>query len=102
MGSKDYLYKSTDKWLQNIIMNIFDKLKLLVLINKFYSQVKEAKMNASWKTTVSGLVATAGFILKLFKVDLPDEVSNALITVGVFLIAFFAKDSNATGGAVKQ
>jgi hypothetical protein len=44
------------------------------------------------RTTISGLVVTIGVLLKLFKIDLPDEVSNGLIAIGVFLMGFFAKD----------
>jgi hypothetical protein len=83
-------------------MNIIEKTKLLFYINKLYKQTMEVGMSKNWKTTMAGVVATLGLILKLFKIDLPEEVSNGLIAIGVFAIGFFAKDSNVTGGAVQQ
>lgn len=78
-------------------LNLIEKLKLLFYLNKVWTQIKEVKTVKNYKTTISGLVATLGLLLKLFKVDLPEEVSTALITVGIFLVAFFAKDSSVSG-----
>lgn len=78
-------------------MNIIQKIKLLFLLNKLWGQIKGIKSMKNYRTTISGLVATIGLVLKLFKVDLPDEIANALITIGVFAMAFFAKDNSVTG-----
>lgn len=83
-------------------MNIIEKVKLLFYIKKLYQQWKELKTMTNWKTTVGAIVTTIGFILKLFKIDVPEEVSMAIVTVGIFIIGLFAKDSNVTGGTVKQ
>ena len=78
-------------------MTIIEKIKLLFQLNKLWSQMKEVKTMKNYRTTIAGLVATLGLILKLFKVDIPDEVSTALITIGVFAVGFFAKDSSVSG-----
>jgi uncharacterized membrane protein len=50
----------------------------------------------NWKTTLTGLVTAIAVIAKsVFNIDVPTE---AIITVGLFVIAFFAKDSDVTGG----
>ncbi len=54
----------------------------------------------NWKTTISGLVAALGQILPTFGV--PTEVAQAISVVGLFFVGLFAKDSNVTGGTVKQ
>ncbi|OPY07239.1 MAG: hypothetical protein A4E68_01921 [Syntrophaceae bacterium PtaB.Bin095] len=54
----------------------------------------------NWKTTLSGLLAAAGQILPIFSV--PAEVGQAVSTIALFLIGLFAKDSNVTGGTVRQ
>lgn len=77
-------------------------MKLLYYLNKIWQQVKEIKTMKNWKTTMSALVVTVGMILKLFKIDLPEEVANSLITIGVFLMGLFAKDNNVTGGTIQQ
>ncbi len=83
-------------------MNIIERMKLLYYLNKIWQQVKEIKTMKNWKTTMSALVVTVGMILKLFKIDLPEEVANSLITIGVFLMGLFAKDNNVTGGTIQQ
>lgn len=54
----------------------------------------------SWKTTLSGVLAAVGQILPLFGV--PAEIGTAVSTIALFLIGLFAKDSNVTGGTVRQ
>jgi hypothetical protein len=54
----------------------------------------------NWKTTASGVLAALGQVLPFFGV--PSEVAVAISTLGLFLIGLFAKDSNVTGGTVKQ
>jgi hypothetical protein len=54
----------------------------------------------NWKTTLTGVVGAAAVILKtLFNVEIPTE---AILTVTLFFIALFAKDSNVTGGTSQQ
>ena len=54
----------------------------------------------SWKTTLSGVIAALGPIL--LAVGIPTEVATAITTIGLFLLGFFAKDNNVTGGTVQQ
>lgn len=54
----------------------------------------------NWKTTVAGLLATAGQILSIFGV--PVEVGSAVSVIGLFILGLVAKDSNVTGGTVSQ
>lgn len=54
----------------------------------------------NWKTTLSGILAAAGQITPLFGVPAP--VGQAISVLGLFLIGLFAKDSNVTGGTVRQ
>lgn len=49
------------------------------------------------KTTISGAVAALAIVVKfVFKVDIPDEVVAAVVTVAVFCAGFFAKDKEVT------
>lgn len=54
----------------------------------------------NWKTTLSGILASAGMLASLFGV--PDEVGSSIGTIGIFLMGIFSKDANVTGGTVKQ
>jgi len=54
----------------------------------------------NWKTTASGLLSGLGVLFPL--IGLPAEVGQAVSVIGLFLIGFFAKDSNVTGGTVAQ
>jgi len=38
-------------------------------------------------------------VLKLFKIEIPEEVLNGIIAIAVFAIGFFAKDAGVTGTA---
>jgi hypothetical protein len=83
-------------------MNAIEKVKLLWNLNKLYQQWKELKAMTNWKTTVGAMVTTIAFILKLFKIEVPAEVLDSAIVVGIFIIGIFAKDSNVTGGTKQQ
>lgn len=52
--------------------------------------LKEVDMNNDLKATISGIVATIGMILKIVHVNIPQEVSDAIVTIGIFAIGFFA------------
>lgn len=54
----------------------------------------------NWKTTLSGIIASMGQVLPIFGVPL--EVGQAVSILGLFLLGIFAKDSNVTGGSVRQ
>lgn len=76
-------------------LSSIDKLKLLYYINKVYQQIMEVKnMNNDMKTTIAGIVATIGFILKIFKIDVPVEVTDGLIAIGIFVMAYFTNKKN--------
>jgi hypothetical protein len=66
---------------------------------KIKKLLKEATMK-NWKTTASGVLAAIGQVLPYF--GFPQEVSQAVSVIGLFLIGLFAKDSNVTGGTVVQ
>ena len=53
----------------------------------------------NWKTTVAGVVGAIAMVLRLFKVDVPQEVLDGVIAIAVFAIGFFAKDAGVTGTA---
>ena len=68
-----------------------------------YQKWKENKTMANYKTTLGALITLMSFLLpNVFKVELPAEVQTAMMTVGVFIIGFFAKDKNVTGGTKQQ
>lgn len=49
----------------------------------------------SWKTTVSALVFLAANLLKLRNgPEIPQEVFNAVESLAIFAIGFFARDSD--------
>ena len=54
----------------------------------------------NWKTTCGGILGAAGTFCPYFGV--PAEVGAAIATLGIFLMGLFGKDSNVTGGTVKQ
>jgi uncharacterized membrane protein len=56
----------------------------------------------SWKTTLFGILATLPNILHLIGIVLPDPVTAALTGICGLIAWLFAKDSNVTGGTVKQ
>jgi len=71
-------------------MNIIVLLKAYTSFNK----LKEAFKMKDWKTTLAAFVVLLGFLFKmLFKADIPQEVSDAIMLIGTFFIGFFAKDS---------
>jgi hypothetical protein len=55
-------------------------------------------MKHSWKTTLGGVMATIGTVLK--DVELPGDywpvIANILVAVGLFLMGVSARDSNVT------
>ena len=63
---------------------------------KQFQKLKEVKNMTDLKTTISGIVATVGFLLKFINVDLPPQVSDALIVLGVFFMGLFSKDKGGT------
>lgn len=85
-------------------MNIIDKTRMLYYLNKLWNLIEEGIKMKNWKTTLGGIIATIGAILKLINpgFEIPDEVSAALVTVGIFIIGLFSKDNNVTGGTVQQ
>lgn len=75
-------------------MNIFEAIKAYKQLDK----IKEAFAMKDWKTTISSVVVVIGFLFKIvFKADIPQEVSDAIIVAGTFFIGFFAGDSKKTG-----
>jgi hypothetical protein len=54
----------------------------------------------NWKTTASGVLSALGVIFPV--IGLPAELGQAVSVIGLFLIGFFAKDSNVTGGTITQ
>lgn len=48
-------------------------------------------MNNTTKTTVAGAVAFLAFVAKIFKIDVPAEVTDGLIAVAVFALGFFSQ-----------
>jgi len=56
------------------------------------------KLQINWKTSIGALVALLSQLLPLLGISISVEVQGALITLGVFIVGLFAKDSNVTGG----
>lgn len=44
------------------------------------------------KTTISGAIGAIAYLLPLFGLDIPEEVTNGLGALALLLIGFFAKD----------
>lgn len=80
---------------------MLQELRTYLAFSKFRDAVikfKGVRSMVNWKTTVSAFVTLIGAILKIFKIDLPPEVADAMITLGIFFGLFFAKDNDVTGG----
>lgn len=54
----------------------------------------------NWKTTTSGVLSALGVLFPV--IGIPAEVGQAVSVIGLFLMGFFSKDSNVTGGTVSQ
>ena len=52
----------------------------------------------NWKTTIPGLVAGVAQILKAFNIDIPQEILDGVTAIAVFVLGYFAKDKDVTGG----
>jgi hypothetical protein len=51
-------------------------------------------MFKDWKTTITAIVGAAVIIIHtVFKIEVPKEVEVGFISLLIFLIGFFAKDS---------
>jgi DNA-binding FrmR family transcriptional regulator len=73
-------------------MNLIEKLKLLYHLNKLYGQLKGVRNMTDAKTTAGGIIITISFILKLLKIDIPQEVLDGAMAIGAFILGYFAKD----------
>jgi len=81
------------------------EIKAYFLYTKFRDALKksmEVNTMVNWKTTLGAFVTLLAGILPLLGLQITGEVQAALITVGVFIIGIFAKDSNVTGGTKQQ
>lgn len=55
----------------------------------------------NWKTTVSGLVVAAAYVVKITNPEYA-PVCDAVLAAGAAGVGIFAKDNNVTGGEVVQ
>ncbi len=81
------------------------EIKTYFAYTKFRDALKksmEVNTMVNWKTTLGAFVTLLAGILPLLGLQITGEVQAALITVGVFIIGIFAKDSNVTGGTKQQ
>jgi hypothetical protein len=53
----------------------------------------------NYKTTIAGVIGAIAMVLKLFKLDVPQEVLDGIVAIAVFAMGFFAKDAGVTGTA---
>ena len=70
--------------------------------NLFFTYLSEVLSMKSWKTTLSAAIGAAVVLAKLFGLSIPDEVVQGIVAAAVFFVGLFAKDSNVTGGDVRQ
>jgi hypothetical protein len=56
---------------------------------------------ANWKTTVSGLVIVAAYVVKVTNPEYA-LACDAVLAAGAAGVGIFAKDNDVTGGTVKQ
>jgi hypothetical protein len=56
----------------------------------------------NWKTTLFGIVAALPYILKIFGINIPHEITDCVTGGGLLGMGFMGKDKNVTGGSVKQ
>jgi hypothetical protein len=56
----------------------------------------------NWKTTVCGIIAFAPQILGIFTAIIPEPISKLILALAGIAAFYFAKDSDVTGGTVKQ
>lgn len=103
----DKLYPYQTQTLEQLIDNIkrpsfFELVTLLMsqsekvlTLTYFFIRIIGSAMFKDWKTTVIGIIGLLAYVVKtLFNIDVPAEVQTGFITVIVFLIGLFSKDSN--------
>lgn len=71
------------------------------IIKKILIIKKQVKMK-NWKTTIGGILALIPTILSTIGLPMAPELANAIQTIAVALIAYFAKDKDVTGGTTDQ
>ena len=75
-------------------LGMVDKLRILLSLQKLAEEIKMKK--ASWKTTLGGILAASGPIVKNM---LPEEwhwVGDALMTIGALVLGLSARDNTVT------
>ena len=83
-------------------MNIIDKIKIALLLNKLYEELKEALKMKNWMTTVVGVVgAIAQVAYSMLATGVVDTKTwiTACVTAALGVLA---KDFNVTGGSKPQ
>lgn len=77
-------------------------MKLYNQENKYSQILSKSPIAVNYKTTIGGVITLLAYILPLFGVPIPPAVADALMAVGFAIFAWYAKDSDVTGGTKPQ
>jgi hypothetical protein len=97
-GTRDERFEqpSIERSLENIVNNA----QLAARVTPHVITIIRGMIMKNWKTTLSGLVTAGALFAKVkWNIDIPTE---GIVAVGLFLIGYFSKDHNVTGGNVEQ
>ncbi len=59
-------------------------------------------MFKNWKTTLSGIIAALPIILRLFGIEIGQEITDICTGTGLTGMGLFSKDNDVTGGKIQQ
>lgn len=68
------------------VKNSFTLIKIVSLIRKVFAM-------QNWKTTITSALGVVVLVAKLFGVVISPEITDSILTVSLFAVGFFAKDS---------
>lgn len=74
----------------------------LPTVLRIVSLLKKALPVKNWKTTISAIIGALAMLAQALGLNIPEEVTKGIMAVSIFLVGFFAKDSNVTGGDTPQ
>ena len=97
-GRKSLESKNVGNWELSGLASFWEVLKKAPdLVGAAITIIKGVLMK-DWKTTLAGVVAFLVMIAKWFGVEIPVGVSEAVVTICLFIGMFFAKDKAGSGG----
>jgi hypothetical protein len=74
-------------------MKIYNWPGLIIALLKIWNKIKELKTMKDPKTTITAIVTLLAVIVGKFGFEVSTEIQLAIVTIGMFFVGLFAKDS---------